>query len=247
MRVGSSLLLFSFILLLPRAVDAQDSCGQACRFEARSLFQDGMAALGREQADEAVELLRQSLVRLPLTATAFNLALALRAADDPREALSQLDELLALRYGPLSEQERASVLFIHDQVKDEVGRLRLTLRGPDRARLRLSDDITLEVTSRRPSTLSLNPGDITLHLESPGFRTEQQIVPLIAGETLALEVSMELEAHREEVARPLRRSPWLWVAVTLVVLGSALTLGLLLRDRSDPIWGTAEVGLSMGR
>lgn len=92
-------------------------------------------------------------------------------------------------------------------------------------------EILLEVAGRRghsPLRIELAPGEYTVEASAPNRRSRTRVtVPP------GREVRLTMETP-EEAGRPLRRSPWLWTAVSLVVVGAAAATAVgVLRRPND--------------
>ena len=262
------------------------------------LFRQGMQAMERNRFDEAVELLRASLASTARPATAFNLALALRATGRLSDASQILEGLLAGRYGELREAGADEAREVLATLQGEMSELSLDVDGPDdvqvridggrltldrgravvrldpgrhvvvvsaldhrtfeqevrlsrgeRARLAVhlepvddrregvlvveseAPDVLLEVAGRRghsPLRVELPPGEYTVEAIAPEGRTRTRV-------TVPPGREVRLTMQRPRTDRRLRRSPWLWTAVSLVLIGAAAGTTIGVRRRSNDV------------
>jgi hypothetical protein len=113
----TALALASLLSVLP--AHAQE----APEIEARALFDQAIADIGRGRYSVAVEKLRRSLELAPRTATAFNLGVALRGTGESVAAVAVFDAILAGDYGALDEPRREQVTALRAEVAREVATL----------------------------------------------------------------------------------------------------------------------------
>jgi len=219
---------------------------QAVSAEAMSLFDAGMAAFRDGRPADAQDLFRRSLQIQPIPATAWNLALALRATNDLVEAVRIARQLLDEHYGELQEEQREQIGTLLDELYRRVAVL----------------DITTNHTSEVVATVDgvrvgvVEPGQQIEHVTEAGEHRVSGIVPdarvveqsVVAPSGEHTDVLITLEPVTEPVAEPATtgRRPrrwWIWVVAATVVVGVAtgLSLWLVLRDEPqmvvNPLWG----------
>ena len=206
------------ILLLPQATLAQNA-------DARQLFEEGTAALQEGRFAEAKARLREAHALAGRPATAFNLAIALTGTGEVVEALTLFDALLEGDLGPLSEEVEAQIAQRRAVAERAVAHLSLRVTPAD-ASIRV-DGESVE-TERRD--LAINPGTRIIDVSAEGFQAEQRRLEIEPGARQRLVFSLE---EQPEGGSSIFESPWFWTVVGVLVVGGAVTAGILIATEPE--------------
>lgn len=235
----------------PAAAQNTDESVDAGSEEARALFDSAVEEVRRGRFPSARDQFRRSLALLPTASTAFNLALALNGTGETVEAVSVLSALLEGEYGELASEERTQVEELLRRARADLAHLHVSVRGPDRARIRVDGEEVGQASASTPLAVTLDAGRHVIDARARGYQPAESVVQLgrgAAGEaTLRLEPAPTPASPRSaEDDSTLWESPVTWIVLGVVVLGGAAAVYLLTRDRtadpvSDPVFGTAEV------
>ncbi|MCA9612460.1 MAG: hypothetical protein R3B99_17370 [Polyangiales bacterium] len=262
MQVKSRLLAF-LLCAFPVSVLAQAQSPTSSEMAAaRQLFRSGLehAEAGRWTDARADFERSYGLARVPVTL--FNLAGAqaetgqlVTAAESYRRFLQEADEGRAARYRESAERALA-------ELEPRIPRLRLEVNGLGEGDvLRIDDD---EVSRAVLGVaFPLDPGEHLVAVVRRGDVVVDERVTLNVGEERAVTLLVpalqvrpaevaraEVEAETTPVEVPpsrdeersIARSPWLWIAVGVVVVAGATTAVVLAtRDDASPYQGNAGV------
>lgn len=148
--------------------------------DARTLFEQGRAALTTGRFAEARDLFRRALVLLPKPGSAFNLAVALRGTGEAKEAVATLEALLGGAYGELDRARRAEAEALRAQAQADLASIRVTLESPVPARVRLDGR---EVLLPADGRLVVDAGTYALEATAPGHHTAEARAEVARGGT----------------------------------------------------------------
>jgi hypothetical protein len=173
----------------PQATSSEDVA------RAKTLFDDGSRAMQSGRFAEAVTALRASLDASPRSATAFNLAVALRGTGDSLAAIALFDALLAGKYGALDASKEQGVTELRDATKRDLATLSILVRGaPSEVRIDGKDPTSL--TEGMRVERRVNPGKHRVIVVATDRETADREVDLKPGATATLEI--DLRAARDE-------------------------------------------------
>jgi hypothetical protein len=164
------------------------------------------------------------------------------------DAIERLSEALASTVKPLEGGVRAETEQLLANAKSYVARFKLELL-PAGASV-LLDGVPVE--SSPAGVVVLQVGDHQLEFRAPGRLSEKRRIKVVGGEEdtlrVALRPALEAGTRAQSVERPLRRSPWLWSAVGVVVAGAAAGTAVALTSgesrTATPYGGTSGQRLS---
>lgn len=159
------------------------------------------------------------------------------------DAIEHLEQALSYPVKPLEGQQRADTEELLRQAKGYVARVSLELK-PDMATV-LVDGTPVQIAPG--GTLLLQVGDHYLEFRAPGRVAQTRRLKINGGEETRIAVVLAPPANpnaaRGSEARPLRKNPWLWTAVGIVVAGAAV--GTLMALQKDPkertVSGSSEI------
>ena len=158
---------------------------------ARALFDEALAAIGAGRYDEAVESLRRSLELEPRSATAFNLAVALRGTGDLLAAEEVFRGLLEGRYGELDESRTSQVTALLTEVREQIGLLRIRVSGADDPVLTV-DGEPAEIGAGGTAEVRVNPGERNVLATAPERRPVRRTVEVVRGSEVDVELALEV-------------------------------------------------------
>jgi hypothetical protein len=227
---------------------AQDDADPRAR--ARELFERGTEAHRSRRFTEAITDLRASLSLYAHPGTAFNLANALRGAGRTSEAAEVFDALLDGRYGALSETELTEARALREATRSELATLRVSVRGPDAAEIRIDGNRVEDVEGGEQSYL-VDAGGHVVDARAEGFRPSDVRVEVASGEARDVALSLDAIATRSSAdpsdeGATLWAKPWLWIALGVLVAGAAaLTIGLVVaNDNASGPFVDDELGVT---
>jgi hypothetical protein len=162
--------------------------------EARRLFERGKEALRVGRFRDARADFERSLELVKKPSAAFNLAVALRGMGLAVEARRVLAQLLAGEYGELPAERRSAVKQLAREVRREIARLVVEIRGGPEAAVRVDGEHAGSVASGRPLDMEVNPGRHVITLSARLYRTIERRVTVGSGRTLRLSETLALSA-----------------------------------------------------
>jgi hypothetical protein len=229
----------SFVWLTAASVQAQES-------EARSLFDEGRAALDARRWSEARQLLERSLELHSRASTAFNLALALHALDEVVRATELCDGVLGGVYGPIDGDRRARADEVCRDIRADLCVVVIEVTGADRIAIHVDGERVREVPDRGSVEVTLDPGRHVIGARSPGASVgDERVVRLERGEraTIALGVSGGRDAEAES-------SSFAWWAVAVgaaavALAGAIVAIVLLQPEDPQPVGGDFPVTMTL--
>jgi hypothetical protein len=184
------LALLSMAWLSSERASAQPREAPSAASTARTLFQEALGELRAGHFPEARDRLLRARELAPNAAIAFNLAVAYRGTGELLRAEGVLTELLA-DGTRLAAAQRAEASTFLDEVRREIGSIRVEVTGAMDAELRL-DGERIET-----GELRVDPGDHLVLAMATDRVTVERRVHVAAGEHL--EVSMTLEPTAESL------------------------------------------------
>lgn len=166
------------------------------------------------------------------------------------QAIRYLEEALASKVRPLDADLRAECETLLARADAFVGRY--TLDAQPAATSITLDGVNIDLPADR--TLLLQVGDHLLELHGSGYQPERLRVRVDGGEvkTLSVRFMRPLEAPpapETKNDRALRKNPWLWTAVGLVVAGAATGTAVALARKNggemqEPYKGNSDVTIT---
>jgi tetratricopeptide (TPR) repeat protein len=148
-----------------------------------------------------------------------------------------LSEALASNDRPLDAQKRESVQKLLERAQSNVARISIDVEPT--AQLVLDG---MPVRFPDSKQLMLDIGDHILELKADGYISERRTIKVQGGETEVLRVRLIAVAAATSRApgddtpserRPVYKSPWLWIAVGVVVAGAAAGTAIALTRKND--------------
>lgn len=225
------------LLVLAAALSAAPARAQdaADRRRARQLFEQADGALSGGRFAEARDLLRRSLALYPHTATAFNLAVALRGTGEIRAAVQTFDQLLSGSHGELDAEQRAQAETLREETAAEVGVVRITTSGAPRVEIRVDGVRVGEIDDGGSLEWRCDPGPRVVTASAERHETEERRLEVERGRTheVAMELHLTAEAARGTIVLEATEADH-----RLAIVGVAEGRGLL-RRQVDP--GTYRV------
>jgi len=235
MRVlALSYALMLCLAIAPLHVSAQDTQpSDANVAEARALFIAGQAAVDSERWADAVDSFQRAYALVHAPSALYNVAYALRALGRHRESRDAFERLLT-QHEDLSDQLRTESRRYLEEERRRVAVLMLQGLDPDTTYTVRLDGEARQDDGRRPLLAEADPGSHTLTVRAPGvdapFVWEGQVdegahprvivhfdAPLHSG-------SGAPAAHHGGVLH----SPIFWTIVGVLVVGGAVTAGVML-------------------
>ena len=196
-RGAIAALLFAALLVpgAARADEPRPPPSAAAVDQAKRLFDEATEALRVGRFADAVKALRASFDLVPRTATAFNLAVALRGTGDVLGALGLFDRLLSGELGALDAAKRAQVAELRAEVARDVAAVTITATGAEAVEVRLDGRI-LGVTRGEPITAKVNPGAHRIVASAPDRETAERALDVAPGASPT--VALTLRPARDE-------------------------------------------------
>lgn len=229
--------------------------------QARSLYEEGVAAAESADWDLAADRFRRAQSLRPSAATAFNLAAALEHVGKLVEAGELLRSVLRVPDCPVAVENAAQTLL--SDIEPRLAALTIHLVG-----MRDGVVVDLDGTELKPSQLDVNipvdPGQHEILVRQGDERLVEESVRTSEGAsrevTLAvpepppapeLSVDMSAAAPTVSYAAPLDRASndgsivttwWFWTAIGVVAAGTAVTVLVVSNhdDGPDPVSGDFE-------
>lgn len=214
---------------------------------AQQLFERGVEQTKAEQWADAQASFEKSLALEARAATYLNLAIVRYRLGEYVAALTALEAFE--RDAGMQEDVRKRAQWLRDKLAQQVVRFQLHI-DPSDAVIEIDGQAQSGAGADRP--LWLTPGQHEVRASAPGYVGESMRIVATAG--AATTASIELKVAVTSIpatlaedpnpgntpmsappsdaappARPLWKNPWLWTAIGVVVVGGAVTAGLLLR------------------
>jgi hypothetical protein len=230
-------LAFSLVCLLSLSVGAASAQrarpSEADVAEARALFIAGSAAVDSQRWADAVESFRRAYVLVHAPSALYNVAYALRALGRHRESRDAFERLLT-EHDNLPEELREESRTYLEEERGRVAVLMLMGLDPDTTYTVRLDGTARHDDGRRPLLAEADPGSHTLTIRAPGvdqpFIWEGEVAE---GAHTRVPVRFVLssgagEGEAESAGGGVLRSPIFWTIVGVLVVGGAVTAGVLL-------------------
>ena len=162
------------------------------------------------------------------------------------ESIRHLQLALTSEVKPLDERLRSDTKRVLHRAQNFVGHLRLNAE-PEPTQI-LIDEVPVEIPEGQ--AILLRVGDHTIELRTAGYAPERRRLSFKGGEEQTLHVAFSRPVGPQRAApapaEPLRgaeqprrdsrrwvKSPWLWTAVGLLVVGAAVGTGVAVARRND--------------
>lgn len=156
------------------------------RARARASFSRGREALDAGRFDEAVGAFRASLEAWPRAATAWNLAVALRATGRKVESRATLRRIEAGELGRLEPSLAEALPRLQAELDEEIAVLTITARGPEDLQLRVDGELVREGPGQQE--VELDPGTHRVTVTALEGTPIEREVELALGERAAIEL-----------------------------------------------------------
>jgi len=198
--------------------------------EARRLFDDGVAAIERQAYAEALDLFQQSAALAPRPVTTFNIGMCQRAlADLPAAYETMRAYLAAAADEPADRRAEASRVVLEiDAVLASVS-VRVNEQEAE-----VWVDGGAVGTSPIHEPLRLLAGSHVFEVRKEGFATTREVVEVASGEALDVELTLRVAGETPAPLAPAEEEGgiatkwWFWTIIGAVVVGGAITTGVLL-------------------
>jgi hypothetical protein len=225
--------------------DAASADGDADAEAARTLFDEGMRELAAERYDGAAVLFRQSLERAPRAATAFNLGLALRDAERPREAMIVVQSLERGDYGALAADRHEEVERLREEIAEQVATLEVRLAGAERAVLRIDGEDEGVLVEDDSLTAWLDPGPHDVVAAVTDGPSVEERIDVEAGERTRMVLNVTAGTVVVESDEGGSAWPWVLLGVGLAAAAGVVVAVILATSASagpttDPVYGRIE-------
>lgn len=224
-RAFLSLILVTGLVAVASAGSAQTT--DANRDAARDAFLRGQEAADSGRWADALREFEQAYLMSGVPTALFNAGMALRALGRHKEARDTFDRLIESHPdSPATEQARP----LRDEEAARVAVLELAGLDPGAEyELRL-DGRRLDVPVAEVTEVEVDPGQHGVSAEREGYETFTWEGRLTDGARERIEVVMaEIERQQTtEEGSSIAKSPILWIAVAVVVVGGAVGLGFWL-------------------
>jgi len=233
-------LILSFALTISGVIAPLSASAQRARpsendvAEARALFVAGQAAVDSERWADAVDSFQRAYVLVHAPSALYNVAYALRALGRHRESRDAFERLLTGHENlpePLLTESRRYL----EEERGRVAVLMLEGLDPDTTYTVRLDGESRQDDGRRPLLAEADPGSHTLTVRAPGVDQPfvwEGHVDEGAHPRVAVHFEAPLRAGGGDEPHPHRggvlRSPIFWTVVGVLVVGGAVTAGVML-------------------
>jgi hypothetical protein len=228
--------LLVLALALPRAASAQ-SGGE----EARRLFEEGVAALQREDYATALVAFQRAQELSPRPILLYNIGMCRRALLQFPEAIETFQQYLAeTATDPEVADARVQVAQLVAEMEGQLSQVTV-LVNVDGAMLYLDGSQAGATPLVRP--LRVGPGSHVLEARREGYHDARLAFDVMAGEDTQVQLTLEaLPAPPppppvtpvEEDGGGVATKWWFWTIIGVVVVGGAVTAGVLLWPEEAP-------------
>jgi hypothetical protein len=157
------------------------------------------------------------------------------------ESVRYLEQALACEARALEGDLRARAERLLERARGFVARFELSIQPAS------STTVVDGVPLPKTRELLLEVGDHTLEVQAPGYRPEKRLLRIRGGESqrlhieLTMRIDLTLRQPEERNERRLYKSPWLWTAVGVLLVGSATAVALALQAR-EPHYAGGTAG-----
>jgi hypothetical protein len=215
------------------AAAQMDSAGVG---EARQLFDAGVAAVQRQAYADALDLFQRSAALAPRPVTTFNIGMCQRALADLPAAYETMRAYLASAADEPADRraEASRVVLEIDSVLAAV-----TVRV-DQAGAEVVVDGRSMGTSPVREPVRLLAGTHVFEARKEGFATTREVIEVVSGEALDVELTLTVAGEEPvvpgdgEVEGGIETKWWFWTIIGAVVVGGAVTAGVLLAPEEAP-------------
>lgn len=234
-----ALALLASALLAAWAPGVEAQAGS--REEAVEAFDEGTRLADESRWADALPLFRRAYELTGVPTALFNVAYALRALGRYVEARAAFDELLTLR---LEDADRTEASSLRDEVAGRIAVVELEgLDAPEGSYEIRLDGVVHDDDGARPLRIESDPGTHRVEVRREGRAPYDWSGTLGEGQTRTLTVLLpELPGSG---GPGIVAEPWLWIVIGVVVVGGAITIGVVVDVESqlDPTVGRIEVRL----
>lgn len=184
--------------------------------------------------EESRSLFRRAHVLYPNARTHRGLGLAEFELRNYGECIRHLEAALRSQVKPLTPELRDDTERMLTRANNFVARVVLNVK-PDVSRV-VVDGVSLDVAADK--ALMLQIGEHTVEVQAPGFIAERRKLSVQGGEQNTLNVVLSRSSAPASAPLKARRSwyksPWLWTAVGVVVVGGAAGAGYAAARPDEP-------------
>jgi len=218
---------------------------------AQRFFDDGVAALQREDYATALVAFERARALEERPVLLFNIAMCRRALLQYPEAIAAFRQYLVVADPDTPEERRQQV---RDLIVEMEGNLaRVTVRVDQDGATVLLDGQRVGSTPLA-QVLQLGPGSHVVEVRKDGYRDTRLPFDVMAGETRDLAIALEPlavspeplpigpVAGGEEEDGGVVESWWFWTLIGAVVVGGAVTTAVLLWPEDEPVARWTVVG-----
>jgi len=229
-------LLVLAVSLLPVSAAADEATEQ----EARRLFEDGVAALQREDYATALVAFQRARELSDRPILLYNIGMCHRALLQYPEAIQAFREFLGeMNTDPSSAETRRQVVELIADMEANLSNVTV-LVGVDGASVYLDSELIGTAPLARP--VQVGPGSHVLEARKPGYRDAHVPFDVMAGEDTQVQLSLDAlpSTGLPPPVGPVGPQPepeddggvasewWFWTIIGVVVAGGAVTAGVLL-------------------
>jgi tetratricopeptide (TPR) repeat protein len=227
---------FLLVVLAAAAAQAQPSAVEAR--EARRYFDQGLEAIGHDDYAAALDAFERSNRLNPKPVTLFNIGMCQRALADLPAAYSTLTRYLETSADDARarvEEARRVVAEIDDVLA------RVTVRA-DQAEAELAVDGVPAGQGVVTRPLRLTAGTHVFEARLAGYRPAREVVDIGPGEEIEIQLAL-VEDQTDgaggggsgEDGESIVEAWWFWTVIGAVVVGGAVTAGVLLAPGEEPL------------
>lgn len=207
----------------------------------RELVQRAIEARQQGRLAEARALLEQAHRLFPNARTLRGLGVLAMDQRHYPEAARLLESALACEVRPLDEALQSVTQQLLARARQHLGQVRLTVR-PANAQVTIDDKPEPVAAS-----FSVAIGDHRLTASAAGFISETRVIHVRPFETQHVQLDLHiLPSVPEQKRRSAWRSPWLWGAVSALVVGGVVA-GVLSARRQERGYDDGEAGFVLGK
>lgn len=192
----------------------------------RSTVEEALAEYAAKNYEEASSLFARAHALFPNARTLRGLGMAAFELRRYAESIRHLTAALASEVRPLEDALRADTEALRSRARGFVAQVLLRV-DPERAALSLDGE---RLENPAPAPLLLPLGEHVIAAEASGYAPARRRLRVRGGELLQLELKLAplaLSSSERERERRAYKSPWLWSAVGVAVVGAAVAAVLL--------------------
>jgi hypothetical protein len=178
-------------LLAVPSPSAAQPCDDA---EARSLFERGLERASGRDLTAARDAYTRSLELCPRVPTAYNLAVVLRLIGTPLASRAILDALVEGRYGRIPRDQERVISQLRDEVRGEIGELRIVAVGADAVVLVIDGREIGALTEGTVRPVEVDPGRRLVRATAPDGRTLELVRDVEPGQSVEVRLDLPLSA-----------------------------------------------------